>query len=57
MTDKWDEIFTKIDQTISEIRRYNYNTATIVLVLWGLGLPLSFLGTIIVLSLTVWQVN
>jgi hypothetical protein len=40
----------RIRDKLSDMRRYNRNTALLVAWLWGLGLPLSFLVAILYLS-------
>ena len=42
----------QVAANLREIRRYNQQTAFIVLVLWGFGLPLTFLGAVIWIART-----
>ena len=48
--DAADRCIQKCDEllaTLREIRRYNHNTAIIVMILWGLGLPVVVFGSLI----------
>lgn len=47
---RFDEIIKKLDEVgdkLREIRRYNARTALLVIILWGVGLPLIFMASII----------
>ncbi len=44
--DKWQPLFDKVDaisDQLAEVHRYKNGTALLIMILWGLGLPLVFL--------------
>ena len=47
MSDTIEKKIDEISAKLSDIRRYNADTALITMVLWGIGLPLVFLASVL----------